>query len=173
MVLDIKNIDKEFLKRFMLQLILEHNKKEVPEEIKFKAMPKQELPFIRPFIVPRYKPIMAKPFPSASVIEEQKEKTEINGLKIDLNKLNQFVENPLVDYIECPGENQRIKIRKENFRIETDVILTKEEIGEIIRNFSEKSGIPVGEVFKASVGRLTINALISEFIGLKFIIQKI
>ena len=51
--------------------------------------------------------------------------------------------------------------------------LSKEEIQKVIKFFSEQTHIPlVVGVFKAILGNLTITAVVSDFIGTRFIIQK-
>ncbi len=95
-------------------------------------------------------------------------------LEIDLGKLNPLIKDPLVKNIECPGPNQKIIVSGMMGRRKTDVNLSRDEINEIIKKFSETAKIPVHEgVFKVVVGKLVFSAIISDIIGSKFIIRKI
>ena len=56
----------------------------------------------------------------------------------------------------------------------TKVILDQPEISMIIEMFSREARIPVvGGILKAAVGNLVISAVISDFVGSRFIINKI
>ena len=55
----------------------------------------------------------------------------------------------------------------------TKISLSQPEIDIIVKNFLAKARIPIiVGIFKASVGNLTISAVISEFVGSRFIINK-
>ena len=59
-------------------------------------------------------------------------------------------------------------------RKNTSLILSKEEIDDIIQKFSEISRIPLHEgFFRVAVGKLLITAVISGIIDSTFIIKKI
>ncbi len=93
--------------------------------------------------------------------------------KVSLDKLNMFLFDAAVTEIECPGPDKFIFVRKASQVNLTKISLSQEEITKIIESFSEKARIPViSGVFKASVGNLTITAIISEFVGSRFIIYK-
>lgn len=93
--------------------------------------------------------------------------------EIDLGKLNRFLSDKAVTMIECPGPNKFLFVKKAGQVTLTKARLSQEEIETIIENFSQESRIPViGGVFKASVGNLTITAVVSEFVGSKFIIYR-
>ncbi|KKM17122.1 hypothetical protein LCGC14_1678880 [marine sediment metagenome] len=54
-----------------------------------------------------------------------------------------------------------------------DLEMKRNAIENIIRKFSGASKIPVhGGMFKVVVGRMILNAIVSEVIGSKFIIKK-
>ena len=93
---------------------------------------------------------------------------------IDLGKLNPFIQDPNVMTIETEGENQKVYVSGSFGRKPTNVVLTKSEIYEVIKRFSEKSKIPTNEgLFKVAVGKLLITATISDSVGSRFIIEKI
>ena len=94
-------------------------------------------------------------------------------MQMDLGKLNPLIKDPAVKSIECNGPDEKISVITTTTKI-TSVVLSKEEINEIIQKFSGLSKIPVDEgVFRAAVGKLIISAIISDVIGSKFIIKKI
>jgi hypothetical protein len=93
--------------------------------------------------------------------------------EIDLGKINTLIQDPVVRIIECNGPNQGVIISGVMGKKETNIILTKEEIEEIIKKFSEEAKIPLQEgFFKVALKRLVISAIYSEAVGSKFIIKK-
>jgi len=99
---------------------------------------------------------------------------QATNIQIDLGKLNALVKDPTVTAIECNGPDKNILIRRIKQVRKTPIILSKEEIDQIIQNFSKSAKIPVQEgIFKVAIGRLVINAIISELVDTKFIIEKI
>ncbi len=92
---------------------------------------------------------------------------------ISLGQLNQFIENPRIESIECNGPDSPIIIRTPQ-TITTEVTLSKEEIEEILNIFSQTASIPLeeGGVTRIVVGKLILTAIVSELVGSKFIIKK-
>lgn len=92
---------------------------------------------------------------------------------IDLEKLNPFVKDPMVRNIECSGAGENIMVVGSMGRKPTGVVLSSEEIDDIIDRFSKAAKIPIQEgVFKVVVGKLIFSAVISNVVGSKFIIRK-
>lgn len=92
---------------------------------------------------------------------------------LDLGKLNLLVSDVGVESIECLGPNKGVLVKKSGRVQRTNVILTKEEIKKVIKDFSEKTKIPLTQgTFKAILGNLIITAILSDFVGTKFILQK-
>ena len=95
------------------------------------------------------------------------------NLEIDLGKLNSLINDPLVKNIECNGAGQNIVITGTMGRKKTNIFLSKEEINEIVKKFSETTKIPVHEgIFRAVAGKLIFSAIISNLLGSKFTIRK-
>lgn len=91
----------------------------------------------------------------------------------DLGKLNSLIADPGVENIECPGPNKNLLVKKSGRVQKTSLLLTNIEIKKIIKDFSEKTKIPlVKGTFKAALGNLILTAIVSEFAGTKFILQK-
>ncbi len=93
--------------------------------------------------------------------------------EIDLGKLNALINDPFVKIIECFGPDQKIFVSGRMGRKRTPIILTKEEIDGVIKNFSENSKIPVHEgVLNIAFGRLYLSTIISEVTSPRFVIRK-
>ena len=95
--------------------------------------------------------------------------------QIDLGLINALINDPTVNTIECKGENQSLIVRRFNGEIrQTGIILTNDEIQQVIQIFSQESKIPAEEgIFKVAVGNLIFSAIISDVVPLKFVIQKL
>ena len=95
-------------------------------------------------------------------------------LKFSLGKLDIFIKDKAVLSIECQGPGKNVLVKKYDKINLTKTILSQQEITGIINKFSEEARIPVvGGIIKAAVGDLVISAIISEFVGSRFIINKI
>jgi len=89
------------------------------------------------------------------------------------DKADYLLKDPRVMAVECPGPGKLIKIKK-GLRTElTNLKMSEKEIKEKIDDFSKKSNIPlIGGLFKATVGNLTMTAVVSDYAGSRFIINK-
>ena len=88
-------------------------------------------------------------------------------------KANSILKDPSVQSVECPGPGKPLLANKSGIMQTSSVILSKEEISSILEEVSEKTKIPLIEgLFKAMLGNLIITAVISEFVGTRFIMQK-
>lgn len=93
--------------------------------------------------------------------------------EMDLGRLNPLIRDPLVRTIECNGPNEKIVVGGTMGRKNTGIILSKEEIDQTIKKFSEEAKIPIDEgLFKVAIGRLILSAIVSGVVGSKFIIKK-
>jgi len=163
MSFNVDNIDREFLKKFMIQIALASSK--IEEKKAAEAKIPKELPFIRKHIGPiRYR----RPFPPIS-LPVQKIKP-VEKLDLDLGKLNVLVQDLSVSYIECSGADHNIRIKKDNVSTETEIILTEDEINDIIKKFAEKSNLPAENSLEATISGVKIKAIISPFLGSRFIL---
>lgn len=93
--------------------------------------------------------------------------------KFDLGKLNMFLADKEITVIECPGPDKFILAKKAGRVSLTKVKLSQKEIDEILKNFSEKARIPIiTGIFRTTIGNLTISAVVSDFVGSRFILYK-
>jgi len=91
-----------------------------------------------------------------------------------LGKLDPLIRDPSIQSIECSGPNKNILVKRYNRFNTTKIILNQADITDVIESFSSQAKIPiVGGILKAVVGGLIISAVISEFVGSRFIINKI
>ena len=94
------------------------------------------------------------------------------GKEIDLGKLNPLIKDRKVSSIECNGPDTNVIVRIPNSK-NTSIILSKEEINDIVQRVSKAAKIPADEgIFKVVVGKLIFSAIISEVVGSRFIIKK-
>ena len=91
-----------------------------------------------------------------------------------LGRIENFLRDPAIQSIECPGPGKNVMVRKYNKINMTKLALTQEEVSELINKFSKEARIPVmGGILKAAVGDLVISAVISDLVGSRFIINRI
>lgn len=180
---------------YQLKRILENEKKEEDSEIKEKVHDvlnkKENKPFLKlktldkkaieiktskpanPFKnIPKKRPVLRIPEtrlpPQFSYL-----KPTPSNIEIDLGKLNPLLKDPLVKEIECNGPGDNIIVRGQMGTKPTAIILTKEEIRQVIDKFSQESKIPVQEgVYKVVLGKLILNSIVSDVLDSKFIIKK-
>jgi len=162
----IKNIIKEKEKR----------PKKIEQQLEVQLKEKEK-PLFKPLPRPR---VIRRTFPSVLRIPEPKLPPRLQYLRptptniqIDLEKLNPLIKDPMVRDIQCNGPDKNIMVKGAMGVKGTNIILSKEEINQVIKKFSETAKIPLQEgVFKVVVGRLILSAIISDVVGSKFIIKK-
>ncbi len=91
-----------------------------------------------------------------------------------LDEVDYLLKDPSIQSIECPGPGKNLLVKRYNQTNITKTILNQEEITHLINVFSKQAKIPVvGGILKAAVGDLVMSAILSEFVGSRFIINKI
>ncbi len=128
------------------------------KKIKKKLRKEQTQPYIeKPEILSQIQPI-PQPIPE----------------NFHLGKIENFLRDPGIQSIECPGPGKNILVKKFHKINITRTSLNQNEINNIIDLFSKKSRIPISNgILKTAVGNLVITAVISEFVGSRFIISRI
>ncbi len=90
-----------------------------------------------------------------------------------LAKLEPLLEDATIQTIECPGPGKSVLVYKSGVIQATSLVLTNDEINKIMQEISEKTKIPIiSGIFKAAYDNLIATAVMSEFIGTRFMIQK-
>ncbi len=93
--------------------------------------------------------------------------------KIDLGDLNIYLDDPSISSVECNGPETLLIIRRGRELRRSDIVLTNDQIQEILRAFSRAAKIPINEgVFRVAIGRVILTAQVSGELGTKFILSK-
>ena len=88
-------------------------------------------------------------------------------------RITPLLNDPVISLIECPGAEKPIGIIRAGQRQITRINLSPEEIKGILNKISDAAHLPLLEgVFQAIVDDFSINAIISEMVGSKFVIRK-
>jgi len=194
---------REFTKQLILNSSPKQYVKEIEEELKKPATPKINIspkitfkskikpvistrpslrtPYIiqqRPKIYPRPPISPWKPQTSPQKAEEITPEFQPEAIptKIpEFQKINQFIANPKISLIECPGENNQVRVGVFGVKKLTQVSLSQEEMKKIVNRFSKDTKLPLLEgTFKAVAHNLIITANISKRGKiLNFIITKV
>jgi len=153
------------------------------EPLKRKPLPRRlPIPQIKP--IPEkalIKPVLYAQEPQLSeeaakreVLESIKPEYESKPADFNLGKLEILLRDPLIQTIECPGPGRNVLVKKFDKINITKLILSQEEINQLITEFSNEAKIPLlGGILKAAVGNMLISAVTSEFAGSRFIINRI
>jgi hypothetical protein len=121
-------------------------------------------------IVPKKQEIILTK-PNINLMEQIKTTSIRKGPAIEL--INPLLKDNSIIIIECQGPGKNIIVKKYNQINVTRIILNELEIKSIIEYFANEARIPlVGGILKAAVGNSIISAIVSEFVGSRFIINK-
>ncbi len=100
-------------------------------------------------------------------------KPVVSVREIDLNKLNSLIYDAGVKKIECDGPNKPVIVSGGMGRKPTEIILSSNEIDDIVERFSKAARIPVDVgIFRVVVGNLIFSAIISDVVPSRFTITK-
>ena len=93
---------------------------------------------------------------------------------INLGKINAILSDPSVFSVESPGPEKNLIVNKAGKIQSSSLTLNKREIDLIMNEISNKTKIPLisGGVFRAALKDLVITAIISDYIGTRFLMQK-
>ncbi|MEA3248310.1 MAG: hypothetical protein U9Q73_01250 [Nanoarchaeota archaeon] len=91
----------------------------------------------------------------------------------DYGRIKPLLDDPMISLIECSGSGEPVMILRAGQKQLTRITLNPEEIKKILEKVSDEAHIPLLEgVFRASVGTFSINAIISDMVGSRFVIRK-
>lgn len=92
---------------------------------------------------------------------------------VNLGKLAGILVDPSVFSVECQGPHKNLLVNRGGSIQTSEVTLTDEEINTMMHNISEQTRIPIsGRVFRTAIQDLVVTAVISDFVGTRFVIQK-
>lgn len=176
-----------FLREFTRVLILSSTPKEsfyqkilpkiaeIEKEIKEKkeVKPKENIQILKKeFLPPAQLPTFPESKDKNNLIPQNLPGTENNHSQ-KLARINQILSDPAVIGIECQGADKNILVNRSGRTQIVNIKLSEEEIKNIVTEISEKTKIPlIPGVFKAAFENKIITAVISEFIGIRFILSK-
>ena len=133
---------------------------------KMRKIPLKRMPFMPPIrhqMPPKYSGLAIRPGPAVP------EQITISSM----GKINSLLNDPAVQMIECLGPEKQILVYKSGVIQNTNIVLNNEEINLLMKELSEKTKIPlISGVFKTALGNMVITAVISDFIGTRFMIQR-
>jgi len=90
-----------------------------------------------------------------------------------LDSLIYLLSDPNVSSLECPGPGKPVLLSKSGKMENSDLVLSQEEIKIVMDEVARKTGQKFESGFvKASTGNFVISAVISEFVGTRFVMQK-
>jgi len=93
---------------------------------------------------------------------------------IDFGKMLPLIQNPSVTIIECPGAYKELIIRTYNIRKNYPIMLSTEEMMDLINQFAKKARVPViNGLFRVWIDKFLISAMIMNNQAQSFIIQKV
>ncbi len=112
------------------------------------------------------KPIIQKPIP---VIQKL---PETAGIPI-MERISPILADPTVQSINCPGPDKNITVMRNGIIQIVAMSFNVLDIEAFLKDISEKTKIPLlPGLFKVVYQNLIITAVISEFVGTKFMIEK-
>jgi len=160
----------------------ENNKEVNLPEIKKQNITDLRKPIFKRIRIPRQRlrqvikniPIKSKPVGEEISIKQIYPEPSIVPKDFNLGKIQHFVEDNSIQSIECTGPGKPIFVKTFGRTNSTRITLSVEEIKQIIEEFSRYAKIPpVRGILKAAVGNIIISAVSSEYVGSRFIINKI
>ena len=90
-----------------------------------------------------------------------------------LKKIESLINDKAIQMIECPSQGKNILVKVRNRINITKIILSEDEIKNIINFFSTATRIPISKgILNATLDYLSISAIFSDLTGSRFIINK-
>lgn len=142
------------------------------EKVVNQQMREKIIPFRRQNFAPRVIPPKNTGM-TPSIMAPPKMLSTIQVPVDDYGRINNLLNDNSVSSIECSGPAKKVMIMRYGQRQTTNIELSIKEIRDILDKIADKAHVPLLEgVFRAAVENFSINAVISEIVGTKFIIKK-
>jgi hypothetical protein len=177
-------VSEKIMMASMVDKPLDLDKKEMvdvkPKKFEFKSMKMGELvapiervkvkgPVVRSKVTPPRTRVKATP-----VATRDNTITVGDDISGDYGAIVPLLADPSVSSIDCKGAGQPVMVIRAGQKQMTRIVLSKEDIDGVLKKVAEEAHIPLLEgVFRASVSEFSINAVISETLGSKFLIRKV
>lgn len=166
-IMDIGELRKPILHRARTPKLM-------PLEIKKQTPPTIKKAQFQPSQFQASKQINQEIPPQIRALKEIKPEAKPRPEGFALGKIDFLLRDREIQSIECPGPGKNLLVKKHNNINTTRITLDQEEITDILYSFALQAKIPVvGGILKAAVGDLVVSAVISEFVGSRFIINKL
>jgi len=137
------------------------------------AKPRVITKFSQPITPPIHKPIIPNVSESVSGFVNLPPKGGQIALTQDYGKIMPLLNDATISTMDCPGPDKPIFVVRMGQREITKISLNVLEIKELLEKLADVAHVPLMEgVFRISVDGMTINAVISEMLGTKFVIKK-
>ena len=144
---------------------------------------KKDVNIAAPQLVQQQKPIVQNPrileqtrvIPKPEIVPQviQAPLSSEEGLTKFYGKITPLLNDPSISIIKCSGIGIPITVVRRGQTQLTKIVLTAEEIRQILDKVSEAAHIPLLEgVFRVTVDTFSVDAVISEMIGSRFVIKK-
>lgn len=96
-----------------------------------------------------------------------------SGQIFGIDKIRNILSDPAVSMIECLGPGKPVMITRMGNVTTSSIILNDDEINEFMKDISQKTRVPIiTGLFKAFIANFVVIAVISEFVGTRFVIQR-
>jgi hypothetical protein len=159
-----QELEKARQKGLARHLVKKEPRKIQKQEVKKKLMIHPAHVLKKPLMKPKQIPV----YREHQLIKQAPEAQQLN-----LNKIHFLIADMDVSSIECQGEAKNIIIIKRGQTMRTEISLTKQEIDQVIQEFSDKARIPIIEgLLRARIGSLQISAVVSINTSSRFIITR-
>lgn len=97
----------------------------------------------------------------------------LDNPKTPLERIQRILADSSIRLLECPGPNKPLLVTQYGGVRSLPLMLTKEEIDGLVKSLSERTRIPLSTgIFTAAFDQYIINAILSEFLGTRFVIQR-
>ena len=174
-----------FVRKFVFAILRNVSGKNIPREERYvihaDLVPKvservmksiMDKPVVVPPRVPVRRVVPQRVAPPRPQITPPSAKGDV-GLSQDYGKIMPLLNDVSVSTIECPGAGKPLMVIRAGQRQVTRISLNAGEIKGILDKVSDTVHIPILEgVFRAAVDNFSINAVVSEIIGSRFVIKK-
>jgi len=106
-----------------------------------------------------------------------KQVSKVSAVKPDNTKLGSLIyllSDPNVSSLECPGPGKPIVLNKSGNMENSSMTFSQEDIKGVMDEVARKTGQKFDSGFvKAAIGNFIVSAVISEFVGTRFVMQKL
>jgi hypothetical protein len=170
-------INADLIPKFHERVIEKHLKNKTEERTKMEEKRKGIIPLTSQKTIQSAKQGIAPQIPQVMPQISPRLIPQINPAIVpqktgEYGKIDNLLKDPTLTLIECPGINKNIYVFQMGRRQITNIVLSKEDIMEILKKFSDKTKIPIiPGSFRAVTDNFFISAMVSEA-ELQFIIKK-